>query len=270
MRKNFLGCSRNALSSTTQEDDLEFFCIQVSKPKIKPFLVGTWYRPPGSTIETIAKFKSTLRELESYNLEVDCNVKEVKMTYYNNYFKDNSHNIRNTWRGINSMLGNQSKTITINEIESSSLTYESPRDISGILEKHFSEIGPTLAAEIPDTPIKCTDYIKPAEATYILKQITCTEIFSLINKLPLNKASGLDNISVRLLKEAAPIVTSSLTFIISLSIVTGPEEWKYARVFPVFKDGVKADPNNYRPISVLPVVSKLIEIVVFNQFYGYN
>ena len=38
---------------------------------------------------------------------------------------------------------------------------------------------------------------------------------------------------------------------------------------PVFKDGVKADPNNYRPISVLPVVSKLIERVVFIQFYGY-
>ena len=54
-----------------QEDDLEFLCIQVSKPKIKPFLVGTWYIPPGSTIETIAKFESTLRELESYNLEVN-------------------------------------------------------------------------------------------------------------------------------------------------------------------------------------------------------
>ena len=103
--------------------------------------------------------------------------RKQKITYYNNYFKDNSHNIRNTWRGINSMLGNQSKTITINEIEFSSLSYESPRDISGILNKHFSEIGPTLTVEIPDTPIKCTDYIKPAEATFILKRITCTEIF---------------------------------------------------------------------------------------------
>ena len=59
------------------------------------------------------------------------------------------------------MLGNQSKTTTINEIEFNSLIFESPRDISGSLNKHFSEIGPTLAAEIADTPIKCTDYIKP-------------------------------------------------------------------------------------------------------------
>ena len=54
-----------------QENDLKFLCIQISKPKIKPFLVGTWYRPPGTTIETIEKFESTLRELESFNLEVN-------------------------------------------------------------------------------------------------------------------------------------------------------------------------------------------------------
>ena len=167
--------------------------------------------------------------------KVNCNVQKAKITYYNNYFKDNSSNIRNTWRGINFMLGNQSKTTTINEIEFNSLTYESPREISGILNKHFSEIGPTLAAKIADTPIKYTDCIKPTEATFILKQTTCAEIFSLINKLPLNKASGLDNISMRLLKEAAPIITSSLTFIINLSIVTGivPDEWKHAS-FPRF------------------------------------
>lgn len=199
------------------------------------------------------------------------NVKKAKITHYNYYLKDNTSNIRNTWRRLNFTLGNQSKTTTINKIEFQSLTYESTQDISGILNKHFSAIGPTLAAEIADTPIKCTDYIKPAKATFSLKQTTCAEIFSLINKLPLNKVSGLDNISMCLLKEAAPTITSPLTLIINLSIVTGsvPGERKHAWVSPVIKDGVKADPNNYRPISVLPVFSKLIERVVLNQLYGY-
>lgn len=82
-----------------------------------------------------------------------------------------------------------------------------------------------------------------------------------MQKISSNKASGLDNISARLLKEAAPIVTRSLTFIINLSITTGvfPNAWKIAKVSPIFKEDVKTDPNNYRPISVLPVVSKLIE-----------
>ena len=66
------------------------------------------------------------------------------------------------------------------------------------------------------------------------------------------------------------IVTRSLTFIINQSINTGifPNAWKRARVSPIFKD-VRTDPNNYRPFSVLPVVSKLIERVVFNQLYEY-
>ena len=69
--------------------------------------------------------------------------------------------------------------------------------------------------------------------------------------------------SARLLKEASPIVTRSLTFIINQSIATGifPNAWKRARVLPIS--------NNYRPMSVLPVVSKLIERVVFNQLYEY-
>ena len=51
----------------------------------------------------------------------------------------------------------------------------------------------------------------------------------------------------------------------NLSITTGifPNSWKMAKVTPIFKEDAKTDPNNYRPISVLPVVSKLIERIVF-------
>lgn len=93
----------------------------------------------------------------------------------------------------------------------------------------------------------------------------------MIHSLPVNKASGLDGISAKLLKEAGPIVSASLTYIINLSLTTGifPDDWKGARVSPIHKGDAKTNPNNYRPISVLPVVSKLVERIVFNQFYEY-
>ena len=96
--------------------------------------------------------------------------------------------------------------------------------------------------------------------SFFNKQSTCEQSYS-----------ELDDISVHLLKEAAPIVVFALTLIINLSIVTGifPDEWKHGRVYPFFKDSGKADPNNYRPISFLSVVRKLIERVAFCQFYGY-
>ena len=75
----------------------------------------------------------------------------------------------------------------------------------------------------------------------------------------------------KLLKMAASIVTPSLTAIFTKSIITGiyPTEWKMARVTPVFKKGEKSDLNNYRPISVIPAVSKVFEKIVYDQLYPY-
>ena len=48
-----------------------------------------------------------------------------------------------------------------------------------------------------------------------------------------------------------------------------PEEWKISKVLSLYKEDIKSDPNNYRPISILPVVSKIIEKVIFKQPYEY-
>ena len=70
---------------------------------------------------------------------------------------------------------------------------------------------------------------------------------------------------------AASIVAPSLTDIFMKSILTGiyPTEWQLARVTPIFKKGSKSDINNYRPISVIPVVSKVLEKLVYDQLYHY-
>ena len=89
--------------------------------------------------------------------------------------------------------------------------------------------------------------------------------------LNLKKSTGLDNIGPRILNMSADVVTPSLLFIINKSISTGkfPSVWKEAKVKPLFKNGNKEDVNNYRPISILPTVSKLIEKWVESQFSNY-
>ena len=115
------------------------------------------------------------------------------------------------------------------------------------------------------------DYITQTETSFFLNETNDSVVYEWIQSLPVNKATGLDEISCRLLKEAAQIVTPSLTFIINLSFKCGifPIEWKAAKVLPVYKEGAQSNPDNYRPISVLPVISKIIEKIVFNQFYDY-
>ena len=84
------------------------------------------------------------------------------------------------------------------------------------------------------------------------------------------KAVGLDNIPARLLVDSADIVAIPLTVIINISLQSGvvPSEWKPARVIPLVKKGKADNVDNYRPISVLPVVSKVLERAVHHQLYA--
>ena len=87
-------------------------------------------------------------------------------------------------------------------------------------------------------------------------------------KLKLSKATGLDKISAKLLKDAASII---VTYLINLTISTGeiPSQWKEARVTPIYKTGKKDDENNYHPISVLPQVSKVMEHAIQVQLLSF-
>ena len=74
-----------------------------------------------------------------------------------------------------------------------------------------------------------------------------------------------------MLKDAAVVVAKPLTRIVneSLSQGTVPSEWKYAKITPLFKKGLSTDMDNYRPISVLPVVSKVLERIVHHQLHSF-
>ena len=77
-------------------------------------------------------------------------------------------------------------------------------------------------------------------------------------------ANPLDNISSYFLKLALPFIGNSLAFMFNTSIQTSmfPDSWKIARVTPIYKNGDRADKSNYRPISVLPVISRLFEKLI--------
>ena len=82
-----------------------------------------------------------------------------------------------------------------------------------------------------------------------------------------NKATGPDNIPGRLLKIASDILASSLTEIFNKSLSTGsyPDDWKMAKVMPIYKHGKRTDLNNYRPISIISIVAKIFGRIVHDQ-----
>ncbi len=89
--------------------------------------------------------------------------------------------------------------------------------------------------------------------------------------LATNKATGLDGVGPKLLKIAAPVIAGPITRILNLSITTGifPNKWKTAKVTPTHKKDNITDKNNFRPISILTTLSKLIERHIHNHFYTF-
>ena len=92
-----------------------------------------------------------------------------------------------------------------------------------------------------------------------------------LRSIDTSKASGSDGISWLLLKHCAPVLAPSLTRIFNTSIVTGtvPHLFKKATITTIHKSGDKSQAGNYRPISLLPILSKILEKVVSTQFKEY-
>ena len=99
-----------------------------------------------------------------------------------------------------------------------------------------------------------------------------------LKNLQRTKACGLDQLPPNLLKDAANEIAPSRTYIINLSLTTSivPRDWKKAKVSAIYKSGSELE--NYRPISILPIVSKIMErevhrscmeLKVHRQLYGF-
>ena len=101
----------------------------------------------------------------------------------------------------------------------------------------------------------------------------CTEdkVFEYLCSLDTKKSSGSDNISALMLKRCAVVIAPSIARLFNKSISTGtfPSAWKFARIVPIPKGGNRKSPANYRPVSILPVLSKLLEKHVSGLLQNY-
>ena len=96
-------------------------------------------------------------------------------------------------------------------------------------------------------------------------------ISNLLKSCNVNKAAGIDNVSGRFLRDGADVLGIPITQICNLSIKLShfPKDCKVAQLKPFYKKGTKTDPKNFRPISLLQIVSKTFEKVMHDQTMEY-
>ena len=142
------------------------------------------------------------------------------------------------------------------------------------MNDYFRSVGDKLSNKIPykENSLLKGDYdINPSAARFTFSPMQPQELIKAINKFKSSHGSGLDGISSFLLKAGMPILAQPLSQLFNLSLSLGqfPDSRKIARVAPAFKDGPADESGNYRPISVLPVVSRLFEKLIYDQLHHY-
>ena len=158
-----------------------------------------------------------------------------------------------------------------------------PKQLADIQQKFFKDKSKRLSDEIPDTVEDPHKLLKKAlndwgqkadeRTSFKLRTVTLTETAELLRKLGNTRAFGHDTIDALSLKIAASSLLAPIQFLINLSISTQnfPSQWKIGKVVPIFKgNGLsRVTPDSYRPISLLPVTSKIVERAIQEQLVEF-
>ena len=147
------------------------------------------------------------------------------------------------------------------------------KEIANRFNKFFTNIGSDLAKKINYSGTKNhkTYLDTPINKNFNFTQVTVRNVNDILESLPSKTSSGYKGLSLKLLKSIKHIISEPLTLIINQMINPGifPDKLKIAKVIPIYKKGDEAVFSNYRPISLLPSISKVFEKVIFKQLYSY-
>ena len=243
---------------------------------------------------TTGIMKSITRSKKLYKNTLIVNVKEQKVDKYRNYNKqlqkikraskklyyqtkcvEFRSNTRKLWKTINKLCNTQNdKSNVVSMLKIKDKRCGNSQLIANEFGNYFANVGERYAKKIKQPKKNIKDYldlIQSSQTSIFMKPCTLTETKKLLTTLPNKGSSGVDKINNILLKKLANEIADPLTHIVNSSIEQGifPDLMKCALVVPLYKAKSREEVTNYRPISLLMTVSKIIENVVYTRMYNY-
>ena len=199
----------------------------------------------------------------------------AKKDYFAHKLSQTNHDIKETWKILNSALGRRSKTTTIQRLRVNGTNLTEPDKISEQFNKNFCNIASDIlkeSEEFDSSDISFESYITKLPKTtssFRFKRISPADVLHHVGKL---KSSRSGAIPTRFLKDGINQVANSLSFLYYRSTEEGtfPSNLRIASVCPIYKgEGHKDNPNNYRPISILHLIARVFEKIIHIQLFRY-
>ena len=209
---------------------------------------------------------------KSYKTKLTQILKAAEKKHYQDLFRKYKDNMKKSW-GIIKRLINR------NQVQSYQTTFELAEGqiindkfaIAKHFNNFFTNIGPNLAKGIPKVDIDPPSYMgESLKETLFLLPVTETEINKIIKALK-DSATGHDDISAQFLKLSVDFIVNPLMHICNISLTEGvfPDSLKVANVIPLYKSDDPMYINHYRPVSLLCMLSKVFEKIMYDRLLNF-
>ena len=230
------------------------------KNKNKLFIL-TRRHPSELNFSNYKKYRNRLNQL----------LRTAERNHYEQLFSDNRLDMRKKWSIIKDIINKKKTNNLTDTILSNGMKIKDKNKIANTFNNYFVNIGTDLAKSISPTATTPSQYLpEPNPNSMYLYPVVDEEVEKIIKELKIS-SPGWDNISNKVVKVAFKSFITPLTHVLNLSIMNGffPCEMKIAKVLPFKKNGDTLVVSNYRPISVLPLFSKILEKLIYNRILKF-
>ena len=251
---------------------------QCKTKRVKSQLKPSWISPEINEARHKRDRYHKLKDTENYKYwrnRVTSLIKQAKADYYKQAIENNK-NTNDIWKYLKELNPKGAHSIP-NTLEHDNISAENTSEIVEMFNDYFTKLAENLISESPEhtrTFDVLSEYTKSklnSTEIFKLEKIDANDVLLMLGKLDTSSAAGIDSLGPKLLKLAAPILCKPISILINKSITSGkfPDELKLAKVTPIFKKGDKSKPENYRPISILPTLSKIYERHIASQIHEF-
>jgi hypothetical protein len=211
------------------------------------------------TAENVNKFK-TFRTIYQRVLRA------AKKLYFTSKLRENANNPKKTWETLNEILGKSKKSESVEKISVNGITTSDPCEIANRFNSFFVSVGQQISNSVPPIAKSPEDYVNyEREIPEMLMQNTTPEhVKKVIRQLKAKQSSDANGVSSKMIRFIGDVIANPLSHIFNISLNNGvfPSKLKLCRVIPIFKAGNSLECDNYRPISLLSSISKILEKIV--------
>ena len=197
-----------------------------------------------------------------------------RRTWQQKKLEDLGNDSSSVWKNVKNWIGWSKGGPPTKLIENGNLCSK-PKDLARIMNEFFISKVKRLESELPPSNGDSLNLIKNImrnhQCKFSLEAVHPDQILKIISNLKSSQSCGIDNIDSKVIKLIKHQITPVLTHVVNLSIRNQhfPSLWKKAKVIPLLKKSETIYPKNYRPVSLLPIFSKILERAVFSQVVEY-